>query len=228
MPLTTAFFSSLFRLTSWTSGAPPGRTPNAVPLEEVQAGKRYAVILTTCAGLWRYHIGDTLRFVSLAPLTIEFTGRDRFLDRFEEKVTQGEVEEAIAALNRTGRGDVREFIVGPDIAGRRHVWVLAMGEEGETDERFLAEELDRRLREMNTDYATFRRSWPDRRTARGHCRGRDDLSLVEGGPGKARRPEQDPPYRPDHGRGDGAEPPPVYRHRGCRAKSPGKASLLSL
>ncbi len=134
----------------------PRPDANAVPLEEVQAGKRYAVILTTCAGLWRYHIGDTLRFVSLAPLTIEFTGRDRFLDRFEEKVTQGEVEEAVAALNRTGRGEVREFIVGPDIAGRRHVWVLAMGEDGEADERFLAEGLDRLLREMNTDYATFR------------------------------------------------------------------------
>jgi hypothetical protein len=134
----------------------PRPNANAVPLEEVQAGRRYAVILTTCAGLWRYHIGDTLRFVSLAPLTIEFTGRDRFLDRFEEKVTQGEVEEAIAALNGTGRGEVREFIVGPDIVGRRHVWVLAMGDDGETDEHFLAEELDRRLRKMNTDYATFR------------------------------------------------------------------------
>ena len=134
----------------------PRSDANTIPLEEVQAGRRYAVILTTCAGLWRYHIGDTLRFVSLAPLAIEFTGRDRFLDRFEEKVTQGEVEEAIAALNRTGRGEVREFIVGPDIAGRRHVWVLAMGEDGEPDEHFLAEELDRRLREMNDDYATFR------------------------------------------------------------------------
>lgn len=129
---------------------------NAVPLEEVQAGMRYAVILTTCAGLWRYHIGDTLRFVSLAPLAIEFTGRDRFLDRFEEKVTQGEVEEAVAALNRTGKGDVREFIIGPDVASRRHVWVLAIGEEGETDERYLAEDLDKRLRKMNDDYNVFR------------------------------------------------------------------------
>ena len=181
----------------------PRPDANAVPLEEVQAGRRYAVILTTCAGLWRYHIGDTLRFVSLAPLTIEFTGRDRFLDRFEEKVTQGEVEEAVAALNRTGRGDVREFIVGPDIAGRRHVWVLAMGEDGETDERFLAEELDRRLQRNEHRLRHFPQSWQDRRTARGHCRGRDDLSLVEGGPGEAGRPEQDTPYRPDHGRGDG-------------------------
>jgi hypothetical protein len=134
----------------------PHPNANAVPLEEVQAGKRYAVILTTCAGLWRYHIGDTLRFVSLAPLSIEFTGRDRFLDRFEEKVTQGEVEEAVAALNRTGKGEIREFIIGPDIVARRHVWILAMGGEGKTDELFLAEDLDKRLRAMNADYNIFR------------------------------------------------------------------------
>jgi hypothetical protein len=128
----------------------------AVPLEEVRAGERYAVILTTCAGLWRYHIGDTIRFVSLDPLTIEFTGRDKFLDRFEEKVTQGEVEEAIAALNRMPGIDIREFIVGPDIPGRRHLWVLAMGGGTALGEQQLAERLDRKLQVLNADYGTFR------------------------------------------------------------------------
>lgn len=128
----------------------------AVPLEEVQAGIRYAVILTTCAGLWRYHIGDTIRFVSLAPLMIEFTGRDKFLDRFEEKVTQGEVEETIAALNRMGGADVREFMAGPDIAGRRHLWILAMGRESTLDNARLAAFLDGKLQALNADYATFR------------------------------------------------------------------------
>ena len=55
----------------------------------------------TCAGLWRYHIGDTIRFTSTSPHFIEFTGRDRFLDKLEEKVTQGEVEQAISALRYT-------------------------------------------------------------------------------------------------------------------------------
>ncbi len=128
----------------------------AVPLEEVRAGERYAVILTTCAGLWRYHIGDTIRFVSLDPLMIEFTGRDKFLDRFEEKVTQGEVEEAVAALNRLPGIDIREFIVGPDIPARRHLWVLAMGGGTSLNERQLAERLDRKLMVLNADYATFR------------------------------------------------------------------------
>ena len=134
----------------------PGAQASALPLEEVAVGERYAVILTTCAGLWRYHLGDTIRFVSLAPLQIEFTGRDKFLDRFEEKVTQGEVEEAIASLNRQAGVEIREFMVGPDIPGRRHLWVLALGGETLADPLQLAAALDERLQTMNADYATFR------------------------------------------------------------------------
>ena len=47
-------------------GGIPADAP-ALPLEEVRAGERYAIIMSTCAGLWRYHIGDTIRFTSLAP-----------------------------------------------------------------------------------------------------------------------------------------------------------------
>lgn len=134
----------------------PNPGARAVPLEEVQAGERYAVILSTCAGLWRYHIGDTIRFVSLAPLAIEFTGRDKFLDRFEEKVTQGEVEEAVAGLNAEAGVEIREFIVGPEIPARRHFWVLAVGGANRPDSERLATRLDDRLQAMNADYAAFR------------------------------------------------------------------------
>lgn len=136
-------------------GVPAPDAP-VVPLEEIETGRRYAVILTTCAGLWRYHIGDTIRFTDREPLFIEFTGRDKFLDRFEEKVTQGEVEEAVARLNQTGGVEVREFMAGPDIANRRHVWVLAVGEMNERDGESLARLLDATLRSLNADYATFR------------------------------------------------------------------------
>ncbi len=134
----------------------PAADAEAVPLEEIETGRRYAVILSTCAGLWRYHIGDTIRFVSRSPMFIEFTGRDRFLDRFEEKVTQSEVEEAVATLNRLHGMMVNEFMVGPDIAGRRHAWVLALGDGHSPDTSELAMRLDNTLRYMNADYAAFR------------------------------------------------------------------------
>ncbi|MRR55127.1 MAG: hypothetical protein EG822_11550 [Deltaproteobacteria bacterium] len=136
-------------------GCPRPDAP-AVPLEEIELNQRYAVILSTCAGLWRYHIGDTLRFTSRDPLFFEFTGRDRFLDRFEEKVTQGEVEEAIAALNRIPGIDVQEFLVGPQIADRRHLWFLALRHGSISDSARFAEHLDASLARQNADYATFR------------------------------------------------------------------------
>jgi hypothetical protein len=127
---------------------------DAVPLEQVQIGQRYAVILSTCSGLWRYHIGDTIRFSATSPHFIEFTGRDRFLDKLEEKVTQGEVEQAIATLNQSGQWNVREFMVGADISNRKHQWVLAV--QGNQDISNASQILDASLCELNADYAAFR------------------------------------------------------------------------
>lgn len=132
----------------------PAPYADAVPLEQVETGQRYAVILSTCSGLWRYHIGDTIRFTSTSPHFIEFTGRDRLLDKLEEKVTQGEVELAVANLNRNGRSNVREFMVGVDIPARRHQWVLAA--QAGLNVVDAARTLDVTLRALNADYATFR------------------------------------------------------------------------
>lgn len=136
------------------SGAPLPAA-QAIPLEEVAVGERYAVILSTCAGLWRYQIGDTLRFLDTEQYRIQFTGRDKFLDRFEEKITQAEVESAVAALNERLGSAVREFMVGPDIPKRCHRWVLAC--QGNVPERQqVAAFLDHQLQQANADYATFR------------------------------------------------------------------------
>ncbi|WP_026842561.1 GH3 family domain-containing protein [Citrifermentans bremense] len=137
-------------------GGRPAPDAPCVPLEELELGRRYAVILTTCAGLWRYHIGDTLRCTDRENLFIEFTGRDRFLDRFEEKVTQGEVEEAVARLNQMPGVEVREFMVGPQIGSRRHLWILALAAGSTGSAEMLAGHLDASLNGMNADYRTFR------------------------------------------------------------------------
>lgn len=133
----------------------PADYADAIPLDQVETGQRYALILSTCSGLWRYHIGDTIRFVSTAPYLIEFTGRDRFLDAMEEKVTQGEVEQAVANLNVSGVWKVREFMVGADISKRRHQWVLAVQDDCR-DAAAAARLLDATLCELNADYAAFR------------------------------------------------------------------------
>jgi hypothetical protein len=135
----------------------PNPDAKAIPLEDVVEGERYAVILSTCAGLWRYHLGDTLRIKSKSTLAIEFTGRDKILDRFEEKVTQSEVEQAVVAISRTTQTEIREFMVGPDIGARRHIWVLAVKNDAEKQSNAaLASLLDDSLKQQNADYATFR------------------------------------------------------------------------
>jgi hypothetical protein len=154
----TPFYGSFFEFVPIEqldeTGAPLSDA-RAVPLSDITVGQRYAVILSTCAGLWRYHIGDTLRFLDKEQFHFEFTGRDKFLDRFEEKVTQGEVEQAVAELNKQHEGLVREFMVGPDIPNRRHQWVLACRGDGlQADQAAIL--LDNLLRGFNADYDTFR------------------------------------------------------------------------
>lgn len=148
-------FFEFIRFEDLDSQGKPAPHADAIPLEQVEVGQRYAVILSTCSGLWRYHIGDTIRFTSTSPHFIEFTGRDRFLDKLEEKVTQGEVEQAVADLNRTGGWNVREFMVGTDIAARHHQWVLAVQDNGLNSDDAIRV-LDTVLCGLNADYATFR------------------------------------------------------------------------
>jgi len=155
----TPYYGVFFEFVPFEALDERGTTPpgaGTVTLAKVEIGRRYAVILSTCSGLWRYHLGDTLRFVSRDPLLIEFTGRDRFLDRFEEKVTQGEVEESVEELNRQQGVAVREFMVGAHIPGRRHLWVLEASNVNDCDEGFLADHLDTSLCRRNADYAAFR------------------------------------------------------------------------
>lgn len=148
-------FFEFVRIEDLDCNGKPAPYADAVPLEQVEIGQRYAVILSTCSGLWRYHIGDTIRFTSTSPHLIEFTGRDRFLDKLEEKVTQGEVEQAVAHLNKSSLGNVREFMVGADVLARRHQWVLAVADKG-MDVDGATQVLDRTLSNLNADYATFR------------------------------------------------------------------------
>lgn len=155
----TPFYGAFFEFVRFEdlgeNGKPDSFSP-AVPLEQVETGQRYAIILSTCSGLWRYHIGDTIRFTSLEPHFIDFTGRDRFLDKLEEKVTQEEVEQAVSCLNSAFGFGVSEFMVGTDVPNRRHIWVLAGERMNGADTELMASLLDGQLKEMNADYATFR------------------------------------------------------------------------
>jgi len=83
-------------------------------LGDAQVGINYAVVVSTCAGLWGHVIGDTVRFESLAPPLLTFTGRTKYaLSAFGEHLISEEVEAAVATASETTGATVRDWHVGP-------------------------------------------------------------------------------------------------------------------
>ncbi len=130
--------------------------PKAVPLSGVVLDKNYAMIISTNAGLWRYNIGDTIKFTSLSPYRIKITGRTKhFLNTFGEEVIIENAEDAISyACNRTD-AIIDNFTVAPIYleANKKggHEWIVEFKRHPSSMDSF-TELLDGRLREINSDY----------------------------------------------------------------------------
>lgn len=137
-----------------------------VPLEGVECGKTYAVLITSNNGLWRYEIGDTVTFTSTDPYRIRFAGRTRqFINAFgEELIVENADRALVEACQRTG-AVVTEYSVAPRYMTvsrvGAHEWIVEFDREPESIEGF-AEELDRALRAVNSDYDAKRRSTLER------------------------------------------------------------------
>jgi hypothetical protein len=127
-------------------------------LGDVQVGVNYAIVVSTCAGLWSHLIGDTVRFESLDPPLITFTGRTKYtLSAFGEHLISEEVERALAfAADSTG-ASVREWHVGPVVSGARghHVYAVEFSREPDDLARF-RRALDDELSRNNADYLAHR------------------------------------------------------------------------
>jgi hypothetical protein len=129
---------------------------------DLEPGVPYAVVLTTCAGLWGYVIGDTVCFERRDPPLLRFTGRTRyFLSAFGEHLISAEVERAVAAAAGACGAAVVDFHVGPvfpvaaGTPGRHRYWVEFA--EGPADLDQFATSLDRELCRANEDYRAHRR-----------------------------------------------------------------------
>jgi hypothetical protein len=123
----------------------------------------YAIVLTTCAGLWSYVLGDTVCFERREPPLLRFTGRTRyFLSAFGEHVISEEVEKAIARAASVTSTAVIDFHVGPLFPAMargpgRHRWFVEFAETicPQALARFTWE-LDRALACLNEDYRAHR------------------------------------------------------------------------
>lgn len=147
-----------------------------VPLEGVECGTVYAMLITSNNGLWRYEIGDTVEFTSTAPYRIRFAGRTRqFINVFGEELIVDNADSALVAACRQTGAVVGEYTVAPMYMSLRergaHEWIIEFDSEPENLEEF-AEALDRELRAVNSDYDAKRRTTLERQritlVGRGH------------------------------------------------------------
>lgn len=135
--------------------------PNATALniKQVEMGKEYAIILSTCSGAWRYIIGDTIRFVDLEYCEIKITGRVKhFLSICGEHLSVDNMNTAIGMLSDTLNIPINEYTVkGLTTDGiHSHHWYIAC-DNSDLNEELVAKTLDRFLCEINDDYATERK-----------------------------------------------------------------------
>ena len=130
--------------------------PTVLSLDQVRLGQNYAMIITTNAGLWRYNIGDTVKFTSTDPYRIKISGRTKhFINAFGEELIIENAENAITKACKETNSVIDNFTAAPIYfdEGKRggHEWIIEFRQKPENLETFI-KILDERLREVNSDY----------------------------------------------------------------------------
>jgi len=137
-----------------------GLESKPIPLSEVNIGVSYAVVISTNAGLWRYILGDTVKFTSLNPYRISITGRTKnFINAFGEELIIDNAEKAIVAACHATGAAVREYMAAPIFmegnTSGAHEWVIEFLRKPDDLQKF-ADELDNALKQLNSDYEAKR------------------------------------------------------------------------
>ncbi|MBK8292780.1 MAG: GH3 auxin-responsive promoter family protein [Flammeovirgaceae bacterium] len=126
-------------------------------IDQVEEGKEYAILLSTCAGAWRYLIGDVIRFVSIEESEIIITGRTKhFLSLCGEHLSVDNMNKAVELVSNELNITIKEFSVAgiPHQTLFAHHWFI--GTDDTVDANVLKERIDFHLKEINDDYAVER------------------------------------------------------------------------
>ncbi len=131
-----------------------------ISLEEVRVNKNYAIVITTNAGLWRYKIGDTVRFTSISPFRIKVTGRTKHhINVFGEELIIENAEMALKQASKNTQCEIVDYTAAPIfMKGREkgaHEWII----EFKTPPKNLGlftKSLDSALMDVNSDYQAKR------------------------------------------------------------------------
>ncbi|RRO25614.1 GH3 auxin-responsive promoter family protein [Flavobacteriaceae bacterium 14752] len=131
-------------------------TEKAIGLEAVEIGKNYAMIITTNSGLWRYKIGDTIRFTSTNPYRIRVTGRTKHhINVFGEELIIENAEDALKKAALKHDVEIVDYTVGPIFMDGKdkgaHEWIIEFKKIPKSLDDF-RQSLDDNLRKVNSDY----------------------------------------------------------------------------
>ena len=134
--------------------------PETLSLDKVEIDKNYALIISTNGGLWRYLIGDTIKFTSLNPYRIRITGRTKsFINAFGEEVIVDNADRALQIACEKSEAIVNEYTAAPvyfkDGKNAAHEWLIEFEKPPHNIEYF-AEILDNALKSINSDYEAKR------------------------------------------------------------------------
>jgi hypothetical protein len=132
----------------------------AIPLEEVEIGKNYAIVITTNGGLWRYLIGDTVKFTSLNPFRIKISGRTKhYINAFGEELMIDNVEAALITACEGTKAAVSDFTGAPvfmkDGESGAHEWIFEFSTPP-SDLDLFTDLFDGHLKSINSDYEAKR------------------------------------------------------------------------
>lgn len=134
--------------------------PRVLWIDEVELEKNYALIISTNSGLWRYKVGDTIKFTSKAPYRIKITGRTKlFINAFGEELMIDNTDKAIQNTQKICDCIVKEYTAAPvylegDKKGG-HEWAIEFEKEPKDLNAFI-NTLDSELKKVNSDYEAKR------------------------------------------------------------------------
>ncbi|MFQ7112353.1 GH3 auxin-responsive promoter family protein [Hallella bergensis] len=133
---------------------------HVIPLEDVELDRNYAMVITTSCGLWRYMVGDTVKFTSKKPYKFMITGRTKYyINAFGEELIMENAEKGLAYACEHSGAQISEYTVAPVYMDANakccHQWLIEFTKEPDTMEHF-ANLLDQKLQEVNSDYEAKR------------------------------------------------------------------------
>ena len=134
--------------------------PKTLSLSEVEADVNYAMVISTTAGLWRYKLGDTIKFTSICPFRFKITGRTKhFMNAFGEEIIVDNADKALMIACEKTNARITEYTAAPvymnDNENGAHEWLIEFDSLPDNNEYFI-EVLDNALKSINSDYEAKR------------------------------------------------------------------------